>query len=146
MKPCSPWLPLWSFQGNQNIVVELAPFSRLERDCLHHYRRVGRPCPVIGNRGADTGRRGEKGEARTTWYGIMYTILPLFSDSITFVYRNENWKATPVDLPIRRRRPHLPCDSPDFDCPTSGFHLLSLIPCTPMNDHDNHVRQIHFFR
>ena len=124
-------------------MVELAPFSRLERDCLHHYRRVGRPCPVIGNRGADTGRRGEKGEARTTWYGIMYTILPLFSDSITFVYRNENWKATPVDLPIRRRQP---LDSPGIGSPTSVYHLHSLISFAPLNDLNNHVRQIRFFR
>ena len=68
---------------------------------------------------------------------------PYFKNDTRFVYPIENWKATPVDLPIRRRQP---LDSRGFGCPASVSRPRSLISYTPMNDHDNHVRQIRFFR
>ena len=112
------------FQGNRNIVAEPAPFSRLERDCLHHYRRGGRPCPLIGNRGTGTGRRREKWRGEDNMVRDNAQIPPMFDDSTIFVCRNENWKATPVDLPIRRQQLPPPndfsgCCSPSLLCPRS---------------------------
>lgn len=68
---------------------------------------------------------------------------PYFKNDTRFVYLIENWKATPVDLPIRRRQP---LDSPGIGSPTSVYHLHSLISFAPLNDLNNHVRQIRFFR
>ena len=83
------------FQGNRNIVAEPAPFSRLERDCLHHYRRGGRPCPLIGNRGAGTGRRREKWRGENNMVRDNAQIPPMFDDSTIFVCRNKKLESNP---------------------------------------------------